>query len=122
MVAYFAGVTQAPITAFVMEMTDDHEMLLPPMAAALIAKFCSHLICSTPLFHTMAQNFMSNPATHASIAPAQPPAKPEQQKHITSVLIHIPTISLAYEQRGDQPHQRKAEQDGDPALIIARAG
>ncbi len=64
MVAYFAGVTQAPITAFVivMEMTDNHEMLLPLMAAAFIAKICSRLICPTPLFHTMAQNFISRPA------------------------------------------------------------
>ncbi|HQS57422.1 MAG TPA: chloride channel protein [Gallionellaceae bacterium] len=60
MVAYFAGVTQAPITAFVivMEMTDNHEMLLPLMAAAFIAKICSRLVCPTPLFHTMANNFI----------------------------------------------------------------
>lgn len=61
MVAYFSGVTQAPITAFVivMEMTDNHEMILPLMAAAFIAKICSRLICPTPLFHTMANNFIS---------------------------------------------------------------
>jgi H+/Cl- antiporter ClcA len=60
MVAYFAGVTQAPITAFVIviEMTDNHEMVLPLMAAAFIAKICSRLICPTPLFHTLAKNFM----------------------------------------------------------------
>ena len=64
MVAYFAGVTQAPITAFVivMEMTDNHEMLLPLMAAAFIANICSKLICPVPLFHTMALNFISRPA------------------------------------------------------------
>ena len=63
MVAYFAGVTQAPITAFVivMEMTDNHEMILPLMAAAFIAKLCSRAICPTPLFHTMAQNFIYKP-------------------------------------------------------------
>lgn len=63
MVAYFAGVTQAPITAFVivMEMTDNHEMILPLMAAAFIAKICSRVVCPTPLFHTMAQNFMYKP-------------------------------------------------------------
>lgn len=67
MVAYFSGVTQAPITAFVivMEMTDNHEMLLPLMAAAFIAKICSRLICPTPLFHTMAQNFLYKPALPA---------------------------------------------------------
>jgi len=60
MVAYFAGVTQAPITAFVIviEMTDNHEMILPLMAAAFIAKLCSRLVCPKPLFHTLAKNFM----------------------------------------------------------------
>jgi H+/Cl- antiporter ClcA len=63
MVAYFAGVTQAPITAFVivMEMIDNHEMVLPLMVAAFIAKVCSRLVCPTPLFHTMAQNFIRKP-------------------------------------------------------------
>lgn len=60
MVAYFAGVTQAPITAFVivMEMTDNHEMILPLMAAAFIARVCSRMICPEPLFHAMAKNFI----------------------------------------------------------------
>ena len=64
MVAYFAGVTQAPITAFVivMEMIDNHEMVLPLMAAAFIAKACSRLVCPTPLFHTMARNFIQRSA------------------------------------------------------------
>ena len=63
MVAYFAGVTQAPITAFVivMEMIDNHEMVLPLMAAAFIAKACSRLVCPTPIFHTMAENFIHKP-------------------------------------------------------------
>ncbi|MDD5058843.1 MAG: chloride channel protein [Sideroxydans sp.] len=63
MVAYFAGVTQAPITAFVivMEMTDNHDMILPLMAAAFIAKACSRLVCPTPLFLTMANNFLYKP-------------------------------------------------------------
>ena len=63
MVAYFAGVTQAPITAFVIviEMTENHEMILPLMAAAFIAKICSRLICPTPLFHTMALFFLNKP-------------------------------------------------------------
>jgi len=68
MVAYFAGVTQAPITAFVivMEMMDSHDMILPLMAAAFIAKICSRLICPTPLFHTMALSFIKkNPANKA---------------------------------------------------------
>jgi H+/Cl- antiporter ClcA len=59
MVSYFAGVTQAPITAFVivMEMTDNHEMILPLMAASFIANVCSLLVCPNPLYHTLAQQF-----------------------------------------------------------------
>jgi chloride channel protein, CIC family len=66
MVAYFSGVTQAPITAFVivMEMTDNHEMILPLMAVAFIAKICSRLVCPTPIFHTMAQNFIYKQSHH----------------------------------------------------------
>ncbi|MGH8679333.1 MAG: chloride channel protein, partial [Burkholderiales bacterium] len=41
-VAYFAGVVQAPVTAFVIviEMTDNHDMILPLMATALLAAGC----------------------------------------------------------------------------------
>jgi H+/Cl- antiporter ClcA len=72
MVAYFAGVTQAPITAFVivMEMIDNHEMVLPLMAAAFIAKACSRLVCPAPLFHTMAKSFIRK----QSASPVKPEA------------------------------------------------
>jgi len=74
MVAYFSGVTQAPITAFVivMEMIDSHEMLLPLMATAFIAKICSRLICPTSLFHTMAINFINKTEPHEKSKPSQP--------------------------------------------------
>ncbi len=60
MVAYFSGVVQAPITAFiiVMEMTDNQEMLLPLMATSFIAYGSAHLVCPRPLYHTLAQTFM----------------------------------------------------------------
>ena len=47
MVAYFAGVTQSPITAFVivMEMTANHGMVVPLMAAAMIAYGISRIVC-----------------------------------------------------------------------------
>jgi len=63
MVAYFTGVTQTPITAFVivMEMTDNHEMVLPLMAAAFIAKACSRLVCPTPIYHSLSENFIYKP-------------------------------------------------------------
>jgi H+/Cl- antiporter ClcA len=47
MVAYFAGVVQAPITAFVIvaEMTNDHALVVPLMLAALIGYAASRLVC-----------------------------------------------------------------------------
>lgn len=59
MVAYFSGVVQTPITAFVivMEMTDDHGMILPLMAASFIAYAVSRVICPVPLYEALAQPF-----------------------------------------------------------------
>lgn len=61
MVAYFSGVVQAPITAFVivMEMTDSHTMILPLMATSFIAYAVSRKICPKPLYRTMAEKFIS---------------------------------------------------------------
>ena len=79
MVAYFSGATQVPITAFVivMEMTDNHEMILPLMAASFIASACSRLISPTPLFHTLSDNFLSKPAhKQHEKKPESEPAQP----------------------------------------------
>jgi H+/Cl- antiporter ClcA len=60
MVSYFAGVVQAPITAFVIvtEMTDNHAMVVPLMAAALIAHFSSRLVCKEGIYHALARGFV----------------------------------------------------------------
>jgi H+/Cl- antiporter ClcA len=60
MVSYFAGVVQAPITAFVIvtEMTDNHAMVVPLMAAALIAHATSRLICEEGIYHALAKGFI----------------------------------------------------------------
>ena len=61
-VAYFAGVVQAPITAFVivLEMTENHAMVLPLMAAALLASGTSRLVCKQPLYKALALGFLHN--------------------------------------------------------------
>ena len=53
---FLAAMTQSPITAFVivMEMTDNHEMLLPLMATAVIAHGISKYVCRVPLYHALA--------------------------------------------------------------------
>ena len=60
MVSYFAGVVQAPITAFVIvtEMTDNHGMVVPLMAAALIAHATSRLVCEEGVYHALAKGFI----------------------------------------------------------------
>ena len=59
MVAYFAGVVQAPLTAtvIVMEMTNNQGLTVPLMAAALIAMQTSRLVCRKPLYATLAKRF-----------------------------------------------------------------
>ena len=61
MVAYFSGVVQSPITAFVivMEMTNNQDMLLALMATSFIAYGSSHIVCPRPLYITLAQAFMN---------------------------------------------------------------
>jgi len=59
MVGYFAGVVQAPITAFVivLEMTDQHELIVPLMVTAFIGTAVSKSICKTPIYCTLADSF-----------------------------------------------------------------
>ena len=61
MAAYFAGVVQAPITAFVivMEMTDNHAMVVPLMLATLLATAVSRVVCPRPLYKTLANSYLA---------------------------------------------------------------
>jgi H+/Cl- antiporter ClcA len=79
MVAYFAGVTQSPITAFVivMEMTANHGMVVPLMAAAMIAYGVSRMVCPVPLYHALARRFIT--AAHTSRAEPASKAEPEKE-------------------------------------------
>ena len=57
--AYFSGVVQAPLTAFVivLEMTQNAELALPLMAATLIAHGVSRSVCPRPLYKQLARGF-----------------------------------------------------------------
>jgi H+/Cl- antiporter ClcA len=76
MVSYFAGVVQAPITAFVIvtEMTGEHTMVVPLMTAALIAYATSRLVCEEGIYHALARGFIerSTPPTKAAQPQVQP--------------------------------------------------
>jgi H+/Cl- antiporter ClcA len=82
MVSYFAGVVQAPITAFVIvsEMTNDHAMVIPLMAAAYIGYASSRLICAEGVYHALSKNFLARMTATRSDAAALPgtPASPDR--------------------------------------------
>ena len=42
----------------VMEMTDQHELIMPLMVTAFIATGISKSICKTPIYTTLADNFL----------------------------------------------------------------
>jgi H+/Cl- antiporter ClcA len=75
MCGFLAGVTQAPLTSFVivMEMTAQHAMVLPLMITAAIATAISRLV-TRPLYQTLADRYAQRNAAPAT-APdlASPP-------------------------------------------------
>jgi H+/Cl- antiporter ClcA len=64
MVAYFSGVVQAPITAFVivLEMTDSSAMTVPLMAAALIAYGTARVLGTPAIYHALSRDFLRRQA------------------------------------------------------------
>ena len=61
MAGYFAGVVQAPMTAFViiLEMTGNHEAVIPIMAASMLGYVTSRLISAEPLYHGLSRVFIA---------------------------------------------------------------
>ncbi len=62
MLAYFSGVIQSPITAFVivMEMTDNHDVLLALMATSIIAHGTSRIVCPVPIYRALALQIITS--------------------------------------------------------------
>jgi H+/Cl- antiporter ClcA len=60
MVAYLAGVVQAPITAFVIvtELTNNRAMLMPLMMTALIAYGTARIVCPDGIYHALARQLL----------------------------------------------------------------
>jgi H+/Cl- antiporter ClcA len=76
MTAYFAGVTQAPITAFiiVLEITGRQSLPVPLIAASVIASAVSRLVCPVSLYHALASLFIIEQAGQPSSASAEGPS------------------------------------------------
>ncbi|MCB1446996.1 MAG: chloride channel protein [Rhizobiaceae bacterium] len=61
MAGYFAGVVQAPMTAFViiLEMTGDHAAVIPLMAVSMLGYLTSRLLSREPLYHGLSRVFIA---------------------------------------------------------------
>jgi H+/Cl- antiporter ClcA len=61
MAGYFAGVVQAPMTAFViiLEMTGDHQAVIPIMAVSMIGYVTSRILSREPLYHGLSRVFIA---------------------------------------------------------------
>ena len=57
MAGYFAGVVQAPMTAFViiLEMTGNHDNVIPLMCASMLGYGTARMISREPLYHAMSR-------------------------------------------------------------------
>ncbi|MBJ6133564.1 chloride channel protein [Ochrobactrum sp. Q0168] len=62
MAGYFAGVVQAPMTAFViiLEMTGNHNNVIPLMCASMLGYGTARLISNEPLYHALSRNFVAD--------------------------------------------------------------
>jgi H+/Cl- antiporter ClcA len=85
MSAYLAGVTGAPLTSAViaMELTDNQAMVIPIMAACLLARAAASLFCPTPVYkdfaERMVQDFERQQASHIRAdEPADEPADQDE--------------------------------------------
>ncbi len=80
MVAFLAGITQSPITSLVivMEMTANHQMLLPLMGAAVVAQGFSRSVAPVPLYDALAIGMLRD-ITRKMKASNQPPEAPETE-------------------------------------------
>ena len=87
MVGYFAGVVQAPITAFVivLEMTDNQAMAVPLMLSAVIAFGTARLFGAPAIYHALAESFLPRPGPGGGDAPAAAPLSSEVPRTLPPV-------------------------------------
>lgn len=102
MVAFLTGMTQTPITAFVivMEMTSSHGVLIPLMGAAVIAQAVSRPICPTPLYHALSYSMLrtvQNTLAREDAKDAPPPAA-----SAPAVIVATPALPAAPPEAGKE--------------------
>ena len=108
MSAYLAGVTGAPLTSAViaMELTDNQDMVIPIMAACLLARAAASLFCPTPVYkdfaERMVQDFERQQAAHAEST--------EKARLEAEALQHVGNTSAF-----DEPAAPQDDLDDEPS-------
>lgn len=109
MSAYLSGVTGAPLTSAViaMELTDNQDMVIPIMAACLLARAAASLFCPTPVYkdfaERMVQDFEHQQAANAALS--------EKARLEAEALQHVGKTS-AFDERA-APEQDTEETSTD---------
>ena len=110
MSAYLSGVTGAPLTSAVisMELTDNQDMVIPIMAACLLARAAASLFCPTPVYKDFAERLVQDFERQQ----AEQVRSTEQTRQEAEATHHVGETS-AYEDRSLPSDD--AEDDAAPA-------
>ena len=86
MSAYLSGVTGAPLTSAViaMELTDNQDMVIPIMAACLLARAAASIFCPTPVYKDFAERMVRDFEQQAASADVieKTPAEDEAPSYV----------------------------------------
>ncbi len=111
MSAYLAGVTGAPLTSAViaMELTNNQDMVIPIMAACLLARAAASLFCPTPVYkdfaERMVQDFERQQAAHAESA-EKARLEGEALQHAGNTSAFDESVAPIDDELGDDPSRK----------------
>ena len=115
MAAYFVGTIQSPLTGavIVMEMVDDHELILPMLATSFIALLVSRIVCPKPIYHTLAESLIPGSGAPPIEAPAADPAPAAREPQESPESASTPAGAVS----GSEPDAATAEA-GDSSKLL----
>lgn len=89
MAGYFAGVTQAPMTAFViiLEMTGNHDNVIAIMVAAMLGYGTSRFIAPEPLYHALSRLWIADAIRQRRAAAAHAAEQAERDEYAAGRVL-----------------------------------
>ncbi len=111
MSAYLSGVTGAPLTSAViaMELTANQDMIIPVMAACLLARAAASLFCPTPVYKDFAERMVQDFERQQT---AQAHAT-EKERLEAEALLHVGRTSAFDEQAAPSEDAREKQDKQD---------